>query len=666
MKFILKSLFVFIILFLTACSDDEVTPNDRFNSFVEKWNNQELEEMYPFLSTKAKDTYGKENSMERMQKIYNDLNISEVVVELNPLAEEELETAMEAGEAKIPFQVKMESMAGPISFNYAATLVKEGEEEEENWFVHWDPGFIFPEIRDGGEIRIHTTSPERGEILDRNKMPLALNDEIFEVGVIPGELTESSKKEIASLLGLTVESIDSDLSASWVQDDLFVPLKKIDDEGLVQELQALSGTSIRSILGRVYPAGEAASHLVGYLRQVRADDFEDFDESAYAADDMIGARGLERLYEKQLKGEAGVQIVVSNEGEEDVVLAEKPVKDGEDLILTLDINVQEKIYEAYDGDAGTTAAIHPKTGETIALISSPGFDPNEVMYGTDPDIWEKYEENEKQPLINRSIATFAPGSVIKPVTAAVGLANGSIDPKEGIEINGLTWTKGEEWGGYEVTRVSTSNGPVDLKDALVRSDNIYFAMKAIDMGADKFVKGMKQFGFGEDFPYEYPITTSTLSNSGKMDDEVLLANSSYGQGELEMSAIHLATTYTTFLNDGNMIKPTFFLDEETGQIWKESLISADQAKLIQDDLRAVVTDGTAKKADDADFPISGKTGTAELKLTTDETNGAVNSWFVAYPSKDQDILITMMMENTQDKESGYVVELVTELLEEIK
>lgn len=666
MKFILKTLFVFIILFLTACSDDEVTPNDRFNSFVEKWNNQELEEMYAFLSTKAKDTYGKENSMERMQKIYNDLNISEVVVELNPLAEEELETAMEAGEAKIPFQVKMESMAGPISFNYAATLVKEGEEEEENWFVHWDPGFIFPEIRDGGEIRIHTTSPERGEILDRNKMPLALNDEIFEVGVIPGELTESSKKEIASLLGLTVESIDSDLSASWVQDDLFVPLKKIDDEGLVQELQALSGTSIRSILGRVYPAGEAASHLVGYLRQVRADDFEDFDESAYAADDMIGARGLERLYEKQLKGEAGVQIVVSNEGEEDVVLAEKPVKDGEDLILTLDINVQEKIYEAYDGDAGTTAAIHPKTGETIALISSPGFDPNEVMYGTDPDIWEKYEENEKQPLINRSIATFAPGSVIKPVTAAVGLANGSIDPKEGIEINGLTWTKGEEWGGYEVTRVSTSNGPVDLKDALVRSDNIYFAMKAIDMGADKFVKGMKQFGFGEDFPYEYPITTSTLSNSGKMDDEVLLANSSYGQGELEMSAIHLATTYTTFLNDGNMIKPTFFLDEETGQIWKESLISADQAKLIQDDLRAVVTDGTAKKADDADFPISGKTGTAELKLTTDETNGAVNSWFVAYPSKDQDILITMMMENTQDKESGYVVELVTELLEEIK
>ena len=129
----------------------------------------------------------------------------------------------------------------------------------------------------------------------------------------------------------------------------------------------------------------------------------------------------------------------------------------------------------------------------------------------------------------------------------------------------------------------------------------------------------------------------------------------------------MATMYTPFLNDGNMIKPVILMDEEKSQVWKQNLVTADQAAIIRDTLRNVVTEGTAGYAKNAPFPISGKTGTAELKLTLDEENGAENGWFVAYPSEDQDMIIAMMMEKVQDKgSSALVVEKVTDLMEKLK
>ncbi|WP_156288269.1 penicillin-binding transpeptidase domain-containing protein [Oceanobacillus salinisoli] len=656
---------LFILIFLVACSDDQVTPNDRFDAFVSHWNEQNYDQMYEMFSTESQSSYTKEESVQRKEKIYEDLEVSELQVSYEPLEEDVLERAMEEGVATIPFQVQMESLAGTISFDYDATLHLEGEEEEENWFVQWDSGFIFPEIKDGGEIRFSTSEPKRGEILDRNQMPLALNDEVYEVSIVPeklGENADQSIEEIAELLGTTVESIDNKLNASWVQPEWAVPITRIskDEEAVKNQLLEIDGIQISTTTGRVYPAGEAAAHLTGYLRTVRADDFEEFDENNYAADDMIGARGLERLFEEQLKGERGVKIYVEKEGKDEVILAEKEAKNGENLVLSLDINIQEKIYESYGEDAGTAAAIHPQTGETLALVSSPSFDPNEVMYGTTDRYMESLDQDEQLPLINRIVSSFSPGSAIKPITAAIGLDNGTITPEEGIEIEGLQWGK-ESWGDYQVTRVSTSNGPVDLEDALVRSDNIYFAMKAVEMGADALRTGLENFGFGEEMPYEYDVTTSSISNSGTIDNEVLLADTSYGQGQMQMTAIHLATAYTTFLNEGNMLKPIFLADEETGQIWKEGLITAEEAQIIQDALRSVVTDGTATNANIDEFPISGKTGTVELKQTADE-DGAENNWFVAYPTEAQDILIALMVENSHEEDTQKAYEKVTDIL----
>ncbi|MFB4167810.1 penicillin-binding transpeptidase domain-containing protein [Virgibacillus sp. JSM 102003] len=673
MKRIIALLPLLLLLIVTACSNDEVTPQERFDQYVKHWNEQEFNEMYSMSTTASTEKYAKEDYVERYKNIYGDLNVNNLKITYEKLSEEKMKTAMEKGTAQFPFSVEMETIAGPIAFDYKATLIKEGEEEDANWFVKWDPGFIFPAIQDGGEIGLSTIKPERGEILDRNNLPIALNDTVHNVGIVPGKIgsnPEQAKQKISDLLGMSVEAINSKLDAGWVEPDLFVPLKKVpkSEKKTLNQLWEISGVTEREVTGRVYPYGESLGHLVGFTGPVTAEELEDMDSGEYSANDIIGKRGLELLFEEKLRGEAGVKITVSKENQEEIVLAEKPVKHGEDVVTTIDADLQKKIYESYDGESGTAAAIHPKTGETLALVSSPSFNSNEMGFGISQSRRKELQNKPKQPLLNRFNSTYAPGSTFKPITAAIGLNNGTIVPGEGVEINGLTWSNGENWGNYQVRRVSKSNGPVDVTNALVRSDNIYFAMKAVEMGSDKYVKGLKQFGFAKDFPFEYPIEKSTISSSGKLNDEVLLADTSYGQGEVQMSALHLAMAYTPFLNEGNLLKPTILADAEKGQVWQEQLITGEQATLIQEALRKVVAapNGTAKGADIDDLAISGKTGTAELKKSGEES-GAENGWFVGYPTKDQDILISMMIENTEDKGgSAYTVETVTELLKAIK
>ncbi|MFD1173675.1 penicillin-binding transpeptidase domain-containing protein [Oceanobacillus picturae] len=673
MKKITIALAAIILVVLAGCSDDEVTPNERFDTYVKHWNEQEFSDAYGMLSSESSETYPTEEYVDRYNKIYEDLAISDLSISFSKLEEEELETAMEEGTATIPFKVAMESMAGPIEFDYEATLVQEGEEDEQNWYVQWDPGFIFPELKDGGEISIQSEAPTRGEILDRNQMPLAINDKVNEIGIIPGKLgsnPEQSKEELSSFIGLSVDAIDEALNAAWVEPDLFVPLKKVPSTNDLSPLWEIDGVASREVTGRVYPAGEAAGQLVGYIGNITAEELEEQEPGVYSANDMIGKRGLESLYEEQLKGKKGTRIEVIKENQEPIVLAETPVENGKNITVTIDVNVQESIFDSYEEDAGTAAAINPKTGETLALVSSPSFDPNEILYGTKANLWETLQEDEQQPLLNRFSSTFAPGSALKPITSAIGLKNGSIDPNEGLEIDGLTWSNGKGWGDYAVRRVSESSGPVDLKDALVRSDNIYFAMQAVNMGSEAYVKGLKEFGFGEDLPYEYPFTASSISSDGKLDDEVLLANSSYGQGQLEMSSLHLATAYTTFLNEGNMIKPTLLTSEETAQVWKENLLDSDQANLMKDLLYEVGQSGTPSKyTADSEVGISGKTGTAELKLTTEDDSGEENGWFVGFPTKEseQDLLIAMMVENVKEKGgSVYTTKKVVDVFNELE
>lgn len=657
---------LFLLLFMTACSKDQVNPHDHFDSYINHWHDYAFEEMYAMLTKDASETYSTEDFVDRYEKIYEDLSINDLEISYDKLSDEALSLALEEGKATISIHAKMTSIAGEIEFDYDATLLR--NDEDEQWLIDWDPGYIFPEIKDNGKISIETTEPVRGEILDRNKMPLAMNDSVYEIGVVPenmGDNEENIKKQLSDLLGMSEESIDTALNANWVEPHLFVPLKKVakTKEDLLSKLWEIDSVMGNEISGRTYPFGEVTAHLVGYIRPVTAEDIESKGSDKYGPNDWIGRRGLEQVYEDDLRGEKGIKILIKKENEDDIVLAEQDVKNGENITVTIDINVQEEIFKAYGKEAGSATAIDPKTGEALALVSSPSFDPNDLMFGISQSDLKKLEDDSQMPLLNRFAATYAPGSVMKPISAIIGLQDGTINPEEGLEIKGLTWSNGKGWGDYKVRRVSQTNKPVDLADALIRSDNIYFAMQAIKMGNEAFIEGLKQLGFENDLPFAYPITNSTISSDGKLDSEVALANTSYGQAELEMSTTHLAYTYTPLLNDGNLIKPTLLTSEKTSEVWEKDIISAEQAKILQKALREVVSKGTAKKSADRDeLEISGKTGTAELKRSSDE-KGHENGWFVGYPTENPDILIAMMVEHAENiGTSSFVADKVANLL----
>lgn len=659
-------------LFLASCSQGEqIEPGEVLNKYTNLWKEQEFEQMYEMLTEETREKYDPEDFILRYEKIYQDLDINKIAIDID---RENVEK--KADLVSFPIKVSLHSIAGQIQFKTSIQLkaFTDDETNSQTWQVNWSPKLIFPELAKGGKLRIEKEEPDRGEILDRNEMPLAINDIAYEVGIVPGDFSnkEVEIEQVSNLLHISKSNIIEKVEAEWVQAEHFVPLKKIpkSDDETIKQLKLIPAVDLRETIGRTYPSSKATSHLVGYVGKVTDEELKDLKGKGYTENDFIGKRGLEKLYEEKLRGEAGFKILVEHTDEKgDAVLtpiAEKPVKNGENIHLTIDVNLQELIYEQYEGKLkGAAAAVHPTTGEILALVSSPSYDPISLTYGISQAQWEALMNDQGQPFVNRFAALYAPGSVIKPITGMIGLKNGSITKDEGIVIEGLKWKK-SNWKDFYVSRVSSSSGPVDLKDALIRSDNIFFAMKAVDMGNDRMVDGLEAFGFNEEIPIDFPFSTSQISNSGELKSEALRANTAYGQGEIEVSSLHLALLYTPILNEGDLVKPNLLLDDKKGTVWKEKLVSPDDLTYLKDSLRKVVTEGTATKIKDSKIDISGKTGTVELKASRD-SKGHENAWFVGYPTEDEDLIIALLIEESENiGTSGLAAEKVAKIINEYK
>ena len=654
------------LFFIFGCQAKESGPDEVFAEYVELWNERNFTAMYPFLTDSAKEMVSEEEFVNRYEKIYSDLQVTDLQIKFE--SPEELEPV--DGQVTLPFTVSMNTIAGPVHFEQEARLIEVEKDEETNWYVDWHPGFIFAGMESGDRVGLSIEKASRGEIRDRHGNGLAINGEVYEVGIVPERMEgeeERVKRELAETLGLSVEDIENKLSASWVQPHYFVPMKRVPktNQALIDKVLELPGVQVNTVEARVYPLGEAAAHLIGYVDEVTAEDLEK--NEGYVTGDLIGKRGLEQLFEEQLRGENGATIYIEKPDGATVTIAEKQAVDGEDIQLTIDIDMQRVLFEKFAEKGGTAIALHPRTGETLALVSSPSFDPNEYMFMTGVERQELADDL-REPLLNRFVYPHTPGSVIKPIVAAIALENEIITPEETRDIRTKQWQQDESWGGYHITRVTDPGRPVNLRDALVLSDNIYFAQTVLELGAESFIKGLQQFGFAEEIPYTYPLEPSQISNSGELDNEILLADSGYGQGEVQMNLIHLAGTFTAFVNEGNMIQPILLLDEEKGQVWKEKVISPEHAAVIAEDLRLVVADpnGTGRLAQLPDLPLAGKTGTAEMEKASQGEKGKENGWFAAYPFAEPDLLVVMMMEGIEDEGSSVVVRAVREFFEEFR
>ncbi|HAZ0925015.1 TPA: penicillin-binding transpeptidase domain-containing protein [Enterococcus faecium] len=546
------------------------------------------------------------------------------------------------------YKAKMNTSLGELKdLSYKGTL----DRNDGQTTINWQPNLVFPEMEGNDKVSLTTQEAARGNIIDRNGEPLATTGKLKQLGVVPSKLGDGGEKTanikaIASSFDLTEDAINQAISQSWVQPDYFVPLKIID--GATPELPA--GATIQEVDGRYYPLGEAAAQLIGYVGDITAEDIDKNPE--LSSNGKIGRSGLEMAFDKDLRGTTGGKLSITDaDGVEKKVLIEHEVQNGKDIKLTIDAKAQKTAFDSLGGKAGSTVATTPKTGDLLALASSPSYDPNKMTNGISQEDYKAYEENPEHPFISRFATGYAPGSTFKMITAAIGLDNGTIDPNEVLTINGLKWQKDSSWGSYQVTRVSSDVSQVDLKTTLIYSDNIYAAQETLKMGEKKFRTGLDKFIFGEDLDLPISMNPAQISNEDSFNSDILLADTGYGQGELLITPIQQAAMYSVFTNNGTLVYPKLIADKETKD--KKNVISETAVQTIVPDLREVVQDvnGTAHSLSALGIPLAAKTGTAEIKEKQD-VKGQENSFLFAFNLDNQGYMMVSMLENKEDDDSA--------------
>lgn len=613
------------------------------HSFIENLSKNKFDKLPSLILSDSAERNGYTNDQvaEKYQTIFSGIDAANIKGSKITLSDD-----VKDADYQFTYQLSLTTSLGEIKdLNYSGTIKFEKEQPK----IDWAPNLIFPDMAGQDKVSISVDEAVRGEIVDRNKTPLAANGTLYQLGVIPGQLGDGEDKEsrikaIAKQFDLTEKAIQQALDQSWVQDDYFVPLKIVEPTADLP-----TGASIQETAGRTYPLGEAAAQLIGYVGDITAEDVEKDD--TLASNGKIGRSGLEAAFDKELRGKNGGKIAITDEkGTERKALIETKKTDGKTIQLTIDAKAQKIAFDSLKDQAGSTVVTEPTTGDLLVLASSPSFDPNKMTNGISQEDYDAYHNNKDLPFISRFATGYAPGSTFKTITAAIGLDNGTINPETVLSINGLKWQKDSSWGDYFVTRVSDV-ASVNLRNALVYSDNIYMAQQTLAMGEDKFRAGLEKFIFGEELDLPIAMNPAQISNDKSFNSEILLADTGYGQGELLINPIQQAAMYSVFANQGSLVYPRLVMGAETKT--KKELISPETISLINEDLKAVVTDenGTAHSLAALGLPLAAKTGTAEIKEKQDE-KGQENSFLFAFDAQNQKYLMVSMLEDRQENSSA--------------
>ncbi len=656
---------------------DRTTPEEVLLKYMGYIQEQNYTAMYQLIDVEASGQISEEDFVKRNSAIYEGIEVQNMAVTI-------LSCDMEKNVVR--YQTEFDTVAGEISFENEAYFLK----TEDTYKLAWMDALIYPELLETDKVRVSVTQAKRGEILDRNGRVLAGKGTVSSVGIVPGKLEnqDDSLKQIADLLGMKPEEIEKKLSAKWVKEDSFVPVKKLrkveeielmslepDEEALKeyerqQRLLELPGAMISDTEVRSYPLKAAAAHLVGYVQNVTAEDLENHAGEGYTASSVIGRSGAEGLFEKELKGQNGCRIyIVDSDGNEKEELACRIVENGKDIKLTIDSELQKALYEQFQSDKSCSVAMNPYTGEVLALVSTPSYDNNDFIMGLSSEKWAALNEDENKPMYNRFRQVWCPGSTFKPITAAIGLESGAVDPNEDYGNVGLSWQKDASWGSYHVTTLHAYN-PVVLENAIIYSDNIYFAKAALKIGAAEMKDSLLRLDFQEELPFEIVMAKSQYSNTENIETEIQLADSGYGQGQILINPLHMACIYTAFCNEGNVIKPHLLYSQETKtEYWIPNAFSVNHTNIVLEGLKKVVNDshGTGYAAHREDILLAGKTGTAEIKVSKEDTSGTELGWFAIFTAEkteENPILIISMVEDVKGRGgSGYVVGKDKQVLE---
>lgn len=659
-------------------------PKPFLDNYVQLLNAYNFGACYALLAPDTQEAITLVDFTQRYQNIFDGIDFQGLTISYGDLT-------VEAGKRYLQSATLTYSSALLDEFTQDVVFSLDYSDNDSTFYLNWTPAMIFTDLTSSTEVKLRTLRPARGEILDSEHNAYAINSYAESVYVQPSKIEDTSYTvtALASILGMTTVDVEKVLSSSAAVKYDSAVVKAYPPGGISEAtesaLTTLPGvgvdrTSMTPI--RYYPNGSFFAHSMGYTSAITAEELSKLDSSRYDISSYVGRTGLEAAYEDILCGTKGYSLdIYASDGQRLSTVARKEKVDGLDLEVTLDYDLQCRAEEMLEqlkeeGNAGAAVVLEPTTGEVLAISSFPDFDPNLFVLNSDPETLASYvAADSNSPLYNRAVqGSYIPGSTVKPLIAAMALDDGVVD--ENYEFTGeiikKQWTPKGYWPYPPITRVSNYSGPVNMSNAITKSDNIYFADVALKAGWEKLEPFLKMIGFDERIPFDLRVSKPGYLNSDNYENMQLLAATGYGQGELIISPLQMACIFSSLANNGDVMTPRLVratrrmegtdyavVDEYSESVWKENIISDHALSTIVPMLRRVVEEGSGRKIHINGLTICGKTGTAEIG--SDKTREI--AWMIAFvENADYNRLVCVTLELPANYKGTIRYDLARELL----
>jgi penicillin-binding protein 2 len=546
------------------------------------------------------------------------------------------------------------------------------------WYVQIVNGPAYRAQSENNRIRLNDVPPFRGMMFDRNGELIVDNRPSFDLFVVPEEVHDPERlsSSFEELIGLAANTVEEKLDDEGRKAP-FRPLlvkKNLSREELAiieTNLFNLPGTMIQVKPQRHYIYSEFASHVIGYLGEINENQLNSGKYPDSKPGDLIGKYGVERKWQNDLNGLRGEeQVEVDAVGRRLKVISRQPPAAGYNIGLTIDRNLQFVAEEQLKNKKGAIVAMHPGTGEILAMASSPSFDPNMFLQGIDKSQWSNLMSSKDHPLQNRAIAgQYPPGSTFKIVMALAGLEEGVINPEEEIFCNG-SFTVGNHT--YHCWR-KQGHGQVNLHRALVESCDVYFYNVGKRLGVDRIAQYAKMCGLGSATDFELgfekdgliPTSEWKLQRFGIPWQPGETISTAIGQGYVLVTPLQMARLISALFNGGYLYQPSVikWVGKENKKFYRfvPKVLGHLHAKeqnmaLIRDALIGVVNEphGTGSSARLKNFTVAGKTGTAQVlelgkeKAVSKEAAAEFedHAWFLGIaPVENPTLAVAILVEN---------------------
>ncbi len=532
------------------------------------------------------------------------------------------------------------------------------------WYLQVLEGAKLREMSDKNRTRIRPVAAPRGILYDRNGLALVDNRPAFTLSFIPRDMEDRNTvlARVAVLLKIPLTELQDALAR--VPADSLRPVRvrrglSLEDVARIEEWKIeLPGVVVEVEPQRVYPTNSFAAHLLGYVREVSE---EQTRQGRYRRGDMVGQTGLERVLDEHLRGrDGGERIEVDALGRPVQVIQREEARPGGQVITTIDRRVQETAERAMTGRAGAIVVMDPRTGDLLALTSSPAYDLERFTGNLDREAWAAVMRDPNHPLLNRALQSqYAPGSVFKMVVAAAGLQERTLSPADGTYCNG-EFTLGKwRFGDW----LKGGHGHVDLRSSIVNSCNVFFYQAGLKVGPEAIARYARAFGLGApsgidlsgERPGLVPSPDWKRARLGRSWTAGETLNVAIGQGQLLVTPLQVARMMSAFANRGVLWKPrlvqrveradgTLAYSEPTRMTGQVDL-SPPVWEFLRQAMAGVVSGGTGVASRIPGIEIAGKTGTAQSVAHSDSAKGQDHAWFASFaPVDDPQVVVVVLVE----------------------